>query len=173
MLVVLRCPLTALSSRSYFCSHSSSCLSSWLIRSLLVVNPEPLVVIPEHPRGYSRGITMPPKSASQALLMFVQSRMQYLKTRVEVTHDFGSERHNLEANRVRFAMMHRIDLCPTLQPTDATLILEHFETDLLSEKAKDMLADAIISNTNLNFAHIDDHECDGNQKVRCILLVSN
>ena len=92
--------------------------------------------------------------------------------------EFGSQTHNELAKQATDAILKRLYQCTTLQPTDAILIIECFKTALLSERAKDLLVDAVSSKTTLDFFVIDDptkdedstEDEDGNQE--CVAFCS-
>ena len=113
---------------------------------------------------------MSPKSSSQLLLMYVKSTLHYLGTCIVVSNDFGSQRQKYHASDAADAILNGIRRCTRLQPTDATSIIELLETELLTEKERDVLVNAIRSKTNVDSFVIDDtpKDEDGNQECNGI-----
>ena len=105
-----------------------------------------------------------PESPSQLQVVHVQKTRQYLRECINAGCELGSKRHNDLAKRATQSILKGLCRLATLEATAATSMIELFKTELFAKKERDLLVEAINSKTNSNFAHIDDNECDCNQK---------
>ena len=105
-----------------------------------------------------------PESPRQLQVVHVQNTLRYLRARMNAGCESGSKKHNDLAKRTQQYILKGLCLCATLEATAATSMIELFKTELFAKEERDLWVKAINSKAKSNFAHIDDNECDCNQK---------